>query len=79
MKSRALQNRVKQWKSDIELLVGKQTIDPTWSVATRKWHGPHSHPKATAVAGALIEEETVRAVDVTTEDVTVVIASALKA
>jgi general stress protein 26 len=79
MKRRALQKRIKQWMSDIELLVGIQTIDPTWSVATKKWHGPYSHPKATAVASAPIEEEPVRAVDVTTEDAPVVTASALKA
>lgn len=85
MKSSPIQNKFMKRMSDIEIVVGTQTIHPiqtihpTWSIATKKWHGPFKHPKSTAVASAPAEEETVGAVAVTTGDAPVVIASAFKA
>jgi hypothetical protein len=79
LKRKALQNMVIEWMPDLKIVVGVETINPTWSMATKKWHGPHSHPNATTAASAPVEKETVEAVDVSAEDVPVITASAFKA
>jgi hypothetical protein len=74
-----LQNRPVDWMSGLKISVAIQTITPTWSVFYKKWHGPYSPPKATAVDSAPVEEQSVVAVGFTTEEVRVITASAFMA
>lgn len=77
-----MQNKAMKWMSDIEIVVGTQTIwsiNPTRSIATKKWHGSFNHPKAIIVVSTAVDEETVGAVDITTKDAPVVTALAFKA
>lgn len=69
-----LQDRSVDWKSDLEVTVGIQTIYPTWSVSYKKWHGPQFHQEATAVVNAPVKEESVGAMSDTIEDFPVVTA-----
>jgi len=74
-----LQNRSVDWISGLKFTVAIQTITPTWSVSYKKWHGPYSPPKATAVVSAPVEEQSAVAMGVTTEEVPVITASAFMA
>jgi hypothetical protein len=74
-----LQNRSMDWMSGLKITVAIQTITPTWSVSYKKWHGPYSPPKATAVVSAPVEEQSAVAMGVTTEEVPVITASAFMA
>lgn len=74
-----LQNRSVDWMSGLEITAAIQTITPTWSVSYKKWHGPYSPPKATAVVSGPVEEQSAVAMGVTTEEVPVITASAFMA
>ncbi len=78
MESR-LQKKVVKGMSDLKITADIHTINPTWSLASKKWHGPHSHPGASVVASTSVKEKSVETVSITTEGVPVVTASAFKA